>query len=74
MKKFFIALMVVVSALSITVSEAEAKRLGGGGSFGRQSQSLSRSPAQAPSQGAIPAKPAASPATAGQTAPKPASP
>ena len=74
MKKFFIALMVVVSALSITVSEAEAKRLGGGGSFGKQSHSLSRSPTQAPSQGAIPAKPAASPAAAAQTAPKPASP
>ena len=67
MKKFFIVLMVVVSALSITVSEAEARRLGGGGSFGRQSQSLSRSPVRAPSQGAIPASRAAPPAAAPQT-------
>ncbi|MFC3106729.1 Tim44 domain-containing protein [Undibacterium arcticum] len=71
MKKFFIALLVMASALSIT---AEAKRLGGGGSFGKQSQSLNRPPAQAPSQGASPAKPAAPPAAAPQTPPKPASP
>lgn len=74
MKKLLIALMVVVSALSITVSEAEAKRLGGGGSFGKQSQSFSRP--QAPmQQGVSPAKPAAPPAAAPQTPPaKPASP
>jgi predicted lipid-binding transport protein (Tim44 family) len=47
MKKFFIAMMVAISALSIAVSDAQAKRLGGGGSFGKQSPSFSR---QAPSQ------------------------
>jgi predicted lipid-binding transport protein (Tim44 family) len=72
MKKFLLTLMIAFSAASMAVSEAEAKRLGGGGSFGKQSQGASR---QAPSQSqqapaaantAKPAQPAA--------APKPASP
>lgn len=73
MKKFFIALMVVASAMSMVVSEAQAKRMGGGGSFGKQSQGVSR---QAPSQQASQAaKPAAPPAAApAPAAPKPASP
>jgi len=77
-KKFFLALMVAVSALSVVVSDVEAKRLGGGGSFGKQSSGVSR---QAPTQSsqnqlsnANQAKPAA-PAPAPQTVPpKPASP
>lgn len=72
MKKFLITLMVAVSALSVVVSEAQAKRLGGGSSFGKQSQSVSR---QAPTQSqAAPAtaKPAAAPAPAAPA--KPASP
>lgn len=48
MKKFLIALMVALSGASLTISEAEAKRLGGGGSFGKQSPTFSR---QAPTQG-----------------------
>jgi len=43
MKKFFIAAMVALTALSVTVTEAQAKRMGGGSSIGRQSQSFSRS-------------------------------
>lgn len=75
MKKFLIALMVVVSAMAITVGEAEAKRLGGGGSFGRQSQSFSRSsPTQSPSQFSNTPKPAAPAATPQPVQPKPASP
>jgi predicted lipid-binding transport protein (Tim44 family) len=72
MKKFLLTLLVALSAASMAVSEAEAKRLGGGGSFGRQSQSVSpQAPMQKPAQNqaapASQAAPAAAPA-------KPASP
>ncbi|GAB3540080.1 TIM44-like domain-containing protein [Noviherbaspirillum agri] len=77
MKRLLIALMVAVSAASMVVTEAEARRMGGGGSFGRQSQGISRqAPAQQPSQNqmnsASQQKSAAAPGA--QTAPKPASP
>ncbi len=76
MKKFLISLMVAVTALSVVVSEAQAKRMGGGSSFGRQSQNVSRqsmspSPQQAAPSAARPAAPAATPQG---TPPKPASP
>jgi predicted lipid-binding transport protein (Tim44 family) len=74
MKRFLITLMVAVSALSVVVSEAQAKRVGGGGSVGKQSQSVSRqaqSPTQSQAAAAKPAAPAAAPAA---TPPKPASP
>ncbi|HZW19808.1 Tim44-like domain-containing protein [Noviherbaspirillum sp.] len=70
MKKFLVTLMVAVSALSVVVSEAQAKRMGGGGSFGKQSQSVSRQQAapmqnqQAAPAAAKPAAPAAAPAPA----------
>ena len=67
MKKFFTAMMVAVFAISIGISNAEAKRMGGGGSFGKQSQSVSRQATPAQSQAGM-AKPAAAPAAA---APKP---
>ncbi|GAB3541873.1 TIM44-like domain-containing protein [Noviherbaspirillum agri] len=72
MKKFLLTLMVAVSALSVVVTEAQAKRMGGGGSFGKQSQSVSRqSTAPAQNQAApATAKPAA-PAAAPAAAPKP---
>lgn len=70
MKKFFAALMVAVVALSMGVSNAEAKRLGGGGSFGKQSQSMSRQAMPGQNQAANTAKPAAP----GAVPPKPASP
>ncbi len=47
MKKFLIALMVVFTTLSFTIPDAEARRMGGGGSFGKQSRSFSP---KAPSQ------------------------
>lgn len=70
MKKFLVAVMMVASAMAITVSDVEAKRLGGGGSVGRQSSNVTRQAAPAaPSQ----AKPAAAPAAApAATPPKPA--
>ncbi|HYD93743.1 MAG TPA: TIM44-like domain-containing protein [Noviherbaspirillum sp.] len=77
MKKFLIALMVAFAATSMVVSEAEAKRLGGGGSIGRQSSGLSRpAPMQSPNQAANPsqAKPAAPAANPQAVPPKPASP
>jgi len=77
MKRFFIVMAVVVSAMSMMVTDAEAKRLGGGGSFGKQSPSFSRqAPSQsyssAPSQNQ--ARPAQSPSTPQSIPPKPASP
>jgi len=77
MKKFLVALMVAVSAASMVISEAEAKRMGGGGSIGRQSQGISRqAPAQTPNQAANPSQAqSAAPAAAPQSMPaKPASP
>jgi len=70
MKKFLVTLMVAVSALSVVVSEAQAKRMGGGGSFGKQSQGVNRQQAapmqnqQAAPAAAKPAAPAAAPAAA----------
>ena len=72
MKKYFVMLMMIaVTTLTLGVSTAEAKRVGGGGSVGKQSQSVSQQ-AQAPaaSQAAKPAAPAAPAAVP----PKPASP
>ncbi len=66
MKKLLIALMVVASTMAMVATEAQAKRMGGGGSIGRQSQSAKQAPAQA-------AKPAAPAATPGAVPPKPAS-
>ncbi len=76
MKKSLIVLLLAVSSLSMVVSEVQAKRMGGGGSIGRQSQHVNRPmPAQshnnayqsAAQKPAVPATPAATP-------PKPASP
>ena len=72
MKKLLVILMLIVSALSLTISSAEARRLGGGGSFGKQSSGISRSVPSSPSQQNF-ARPAA-PAAAPGVAPKPASP
>jgi predicted lipid-binding transport protein (Tim44 family) len=78
MKNLVAAIMVAVVALTAGVSDAQAKRLGGGGTYGRQSQNVSR---QAPppmyQQGAQPAQAAPAPAASPQTSPqqpKPASP
>lgn len=75
MKKFLLALMVAVSAASMVVTEAEAKRLGGGGSFGRQSQMAPRqAPAQQPAQSQAAPTQGQSAAAPGATAPRPSSP
>ncbi|MBG7619181.1 Tim44 domain-containing protein [Herbaspirillum sp. AP02] len=70
MKKAFVALIVAVMTLSVGISTVEAKRLGGGGSIGKQSSGASRqaqSPApmqQNQAAAAKPAAPAAAPAAA----------
>ncbi|SDX91404.1 Predicted lipid-binding transport protein, Tim44 family [Collimonas sp. OK242] len=59
MKKLFVALIVVVMTLSAGMSTVEAKRMGGGASFGKKSQSMNRQAAPAQNQAANAAKPAA---------------
>lgn len=79
MKKLLIALLVVTSAMTLIVSDAQARRLGGGGSFGRQSQNAGRmpqpSPFGSPNQASRPGSPAAAPMAPPMTPPiKPPSP
>lgn len=65
MKKIIFAAMLAIGSLSVVVTDADAKRLGGGSSFGKQSQPIGRSAptaAPAPAQAAKPAAPAAAPA------------
>lgn len=75
MKSFWIALMLVVSTASIGLSDAQAKRVGGGQSMGKQAPSgnLKRdaSPSQPGGTAATPATPA-SPAAAPAATPRPA--
>lgn len=66
MKKYLVMLMLVASSLSMVAVDAEAKRMGGGSSFGRQSQGAGQSTPSAPMQQAAPRQatpPAAAPAT-----------
>lgn len=72
MKKLFIAMMMVAISATMVVADAEAKRLGGGSSIGRQSPAAGKQAAQPMQQQA--AKPAAPAAAPGAAAPKPASP
>jgi predicted lipid-binding transport protein (Tim44 family) len=77
MKKLLIAMIVAASALSVVATDAEARRLGGGGSFGRKAPTYSRPvPTQAPSQYSNSTQPRQAPATTPQqgVTPKPASP
>lgn len=74
MKRFLIGLMLALGAMSVVVSDADAKRLGGGGSFGRQSPSYSRQ-APAPSNQNYSQQRQASPSNTPQSMPqKPATP
>lgn len=75
MKKFLVAMMMVAGALTMVVGDADAKRLGGGGSIGRQSSNVSRQAAPAtPGSNVTQARPAAPVAAPGAVPPKPASP
>ncbi|WP_034295605.1 Tim44 domain-containing protein [Herbaspirillum sp. RV1423] len=74
MKKLFLILMLALTTMTVAMSGAEARRLGGGGSFGKQSSNYSRqAPSSSPSY-AAPARPAAPAATPQSVPPKPASP
>lgn len=50
MKQFFLSMIFAVLSLGVAAPEAEAKRLGGGGSSGMQRQATPSSPAAAPQQ------------------------
>lgn len=73
MKKVLLSAILAISALSLVPGEADARRLGGGGSFGKQSSNVSRQAMPAQPAAARPAAPAAA-AAPGAAAPKPASP
>jgi predicted lipid-binding transport protein (Tim44 family) len=72
MKKFLVSMMLALTALSL-VSEAIARPMGGGRSFGRQSQSVRqmRAPAPAPSPAQQQAQRPAQPAPVAPQAPLP---
>lgn len=71
MKKFLLSLMLAISALSMVVGDADARRLGGGRTIGRQSQNVTQKAAPAPSPASNQAKPAAPAAAPGAIPPKP---
>ena len=62
MKRFLMLLTIVLTSLSLFAASAEARRLGGGSSFGKQRsitpQQTPKAPAAAPAAGATPAQPA----------------
>ena len=74
MKKFVLALVAVVIGVGMSVQDVEAKRLGGGGSFGmkrstapmQKAAPAPSTPAQNAAPAAVPGKPAAAPAAAPQ--------
>jgi len=72
MKKLWMALMIAILGASLSVGNAEAKRMGGGGSMGKSSPSYTRqAPMQQSGQQAAPAQRPAQPAA---PAPAPSSP
>ena len=75
MKKFLLAVLLVASSVTMVIGDANAKRMGGGSSFGKQSQGVSRqAPTQSSNQAATAPRPAAPPAAAPAPAIKPPSP
>lgn len=67
MKRFAIFLTVVLASISLLATNAEARRFGGGGSFGKQrtmTAPVQKAPAAAPAPG-TPAQPAATPQPGG---------
>jgi predicted lipid-binding transport protein (Tim44 family) len=75
MKKFFVTLMIAVSALSIMASNVEAARLGSRSSIGKQSTNVTRQAPTQSSQSTNTAAPAATPTPVpASTMPPPASP
>jgi predicted lipid-binding transport protein (Tim44 family) len=59
MKKFLMSLVIALLGVTVVMSGAEAKRMGGGGSFGKSSPSFSRQYSAPPNQMAPAPRPAA---------------
>jgi predicted lipid-binding transport protein (Tim44 family) len=59
MKKVFVALIIAVMGLSVGMADVQAKRMGGGGSFGKNSFGATRKAQSPTAPAAAPAKPAA---------------
>jgi predicted lipid-binding transport protein (Tim44 family) len=75
MKNVLMAVLVATLTISVGMSTAEARRMGGGGSFGKQSQSINRQATPpASNQATTAAKPAPAATNQNAAAPKPASP
>jgi predicted lipid-binding transport protein (Tim44 family) len=74
MKKMLIAMLLLASSAAVVVADAEAKRLGSGGSVGRQSPAAARQAPAQPMQQQQAARPATPAAAAPAAAAKPASP
>jgi len=67
MKRFLVLFTIVLTTLSLFATTAEAKRFGGGSSFGKQ-RTMSAPVQKAPTAAPTPASPAAQPAAAPQPA------
>ncbi len=65
MKRFAIFLTILFTSLTLLAANAEAKRLGGGSSFGKQRSMAPQQAQKAPSAAPTPAAPAATPAKPG---------
>ncbi|MDE2117230.1 MAG: TIM44-like domain-containing protein, partial [Betaproteobacteria bacterium] len=75
MKRFLIVLTIALACLSLFAATAEAKRFGGGGSFGKQRSMAPQQAPKAPATAPAPtpgATPAATPAPVPATTPAPA--
>ena len=65
MKNFFLSIFIALCGAGLAAPEAEAKRLGGGGSFGMQRQMPAKPvPSTPPAQQAAPTSPGATPPAA----------
>jgi predicted lipid-binding transport protein (Tim44 family) len=73
MKKLLVTLCATLIGLALVSFDAQAKRLGGGSSFGMQRNTMPRSPATSTptAPAAVPAKPAATPQAPTPPAPQP---
>lgn len=76
MKKVLLSTLIALTSVALVLPEADARRLGGGGSFGRQSSNVGRAaPAQRSATAPAPAPAAPAAASGAAAAPiKPASP
>lgn len=69
MKRFLMTMVIALMTMSIGISTVEAKRLGGGGSFGKQSQGVSKQAPPAQQQSAANANRPTNPQSAAAASP-----